>query len=76
MDKAAIAKQICEEFGIEWDERLTVPHIKNSPVSKGMVQAAFGIKATTYRTAEVAFLKCDSKATLKYNANGAIVLAA
>ena len=76
MDKAAIAKQICEELGIEWDKHLNVPYFKDAPVSKGMVQATFGIKTITYQTTEAVFLKCDSTATRKYNANGAIALAA
>lgn len=42
MDEATIAKRICERLGIEWDEHLSVPHLRDVPVSGETVKMAFG----------------------------------
>ena len=76
MDKAAIAKHICEKFGIKWDDRQKVAHLNGVPVSEGMVQAVFATDEKSYRTVETEFLKCDSVVIFECNAKNAIALAA
>lgn len=41
MDKAIIAKKICEKYGIEWDDTQNIPHIGRKVVVPGMISAAF-----------------------------------
>lgn len=41
MDKAAIAKKICERYGITWDKELTAPCFQGKTYTPDMVRAAF-----------------------------------
>ncbi|MGN0246514.1 MAG: hypothetical protein ACI4DK_11210 [Lachnospiraceae bacterium] len=40
----AIAKEICEEYGITWDENATEPTLNGEPIKEGdIVRACIGI---------------------------------
>lgn len=41
MDKTAIAKKICERYGITWDKELTAPSFQGKTYTPDMVRAAF-----------------------------------
>ena len=41
MDKTAIAKRICERYGISWNESLTVPRFQGEVYTPNMISEAF-----------------------------------
>lgn len=41
MNTAEIAKQICQELGIAWDEKATVATLKGEPVDASVVYSSF-----------------------------------
>lgn len=81
MDKAIIARAICEKYGIEWDETQSVSHVGREVVVPGMISAAFGQNRLNAFDYSIEIPPLDKAALSKlassaYNMRSAVVLVA
>ena len=76
MDKAIIAKKICEKYGIKWDETQMVAHVNGEEVISGMISAAFGMELLVSYDYNIEMSIIDRLAFSQYNMRSTAALVA